>query len=327
MVCDLCHHRCHIAPGCTGVCRVRKNEEGKLVSLVYGECVSLTPDPIEKKPFYHFLPGTLAMSIATAGCNFCCDFCQNCDISQAFRDGNVHIPTTYVEPEKVIRAAKTADCASMAFTYTEPTVFFEYAWDIARLARDAGLANTFVSNGYMTPEAVECIAPYLDAINVDLKCFKEETYRKVMGGGLAGVLETIQALHRAGIWLEITTLLIPGMNDSAEEIRDTAEFIAGVSPDIPWHVSRFFPRYHRLEPEPTPMDTIRSALKAGEEAGLRHLYCGNMPDKRYENTLCHACGATVVAREGYRIRRDDGAIGRCPQCGESCAGVWRLGSP
>ncbi|HUT22796.1 MAG TPA: AmmeMemoRadiSam system radical SAM enzyme [Sumerlaeia bacterium] len=326
VVCDLCHHRCAIAPGKSGVCRARKNEDGRLISLVYGRCAAMNVDPIEKKPLFHFLPGTLSMSVATVGCNFRCEFCQNHSLSQALREGSGHAPGDWVEPEALVRAAVRSRCQSMSFTYSEPTVFFEYALDTARLASEAGLGNCFVSNGFMTPEAVDAIAPCLDAINVDLKSFNPDTYRNVIGGKLEGVLETLKHLHEKKIWVEVTTLLVPGMNDSAKELREIARFVAGLSPDVPWHVSRFHPDYKMTSPPPTPARAVEAALEIGKQEGLRHIYCGNLRDDRRESTWCPACGELLISRAGFFIRSNRlKPGGRCPKCGDVCAGRWEIG--
>ncbi len=323
VVCDLCHHRCVIRDGKVGLCRVRLNQAGRLESRVYGRCVALTPDPIEKKPLFHFLPGTFSLSLATVGCNFTCTFCQNHPLSQFLRDNKGPVPGDWISPEQVVEAALRQQCRSLSFTYTEPTVFFEYAFDIARLAHEKQLATCFVSNGFMTPEAVETIAPYLDAINVDLKSFNPEVYRKIIGGELEGVLETIQCLKAHGIWIEVTTLLIEGMNDSPGEVRQIAEFLANVDPDIPWHVSRFHPQYHMTDRPVTRHESIRQALEIGREVGLRHIYCGNVSDERSESTWCHACGHLLIARSGFSIQKNSlGPGGACPGCGALCAGVW-----
>jgi pyruvate formate lyase activating enzyme len=321
--CDLCHHRCEIASGKVGICHARRNDDGRLVSLVYGECVAMTPDPIEKNPLFHFLPGSFSLSVATVGCNFRCDFCQNSHISQALRERGLDVHAARRTAEEIVDAALAQECESISFTYTEPTVFFEYALDTARLACEAGLANCFVSNGFMTPQAVGMIAPYLHAINVDLKSFREETYREVIGGRLGGVLETLRALRERGVWVEVTTLLIPGMNDSREEIRDIARFLAQLDPGIPWHISRFFPHYKMPRTAPTPIETIEAAVRIGEEEGLRYIYCGNVRDERRESTWCAHCGASLVRRSGYTILQCDvGADGACPSCGRICPGVW-----
>ena len=325
VVCDLCHHRCRIAPGKRGVCRARLNENGRLVSLVYGRCIAMNADPIEKKPLFHFLPGSLSFSVATVGCNFRCSFCQNYLISQSLSEAEGSVPGETVSPDELVRSALKRHCHSISYTYTEPTVFFEYALETAQLATAAGLGNCFVSNGFMTPEAVDAIAPYLDAINVDLKSFNPEVYRKIMGGRLEGVLDTLAYLHKKGIWLEVTTLVVEDMNDSEEEIRQIARFIAGLSRDIPWHVSRFFPQYKMTATPPTAARTIADAVRIGEEEGLRFVYCGNARDERHESTRCAQCGTLLIGRSGYFITtntlKPDGA---CPSCGTQCPGVWRL---
>jgi len=323
VVCDLCHHRCVIREGKVGFCRVRQNRAGRLESLVYGRCVALTPDPIEKKPFFHFLPGTFSLSLATVGCNFTCKFCQNHHLSQFLKDHEGPVPGDWITPDQIVATALRQRCRSLSFTYTEPTVFFEYALDTARLAHEKNLDTCFVSNGFMTPEAVELLAPCLDAINVDLKSFNPDVYRNIIGGKLDGVLETIRCLKAHGIWIEVTTLLIEGMNDSPDELRQIAEFLVGLSPDIPWHVSRFYPQYQMTDRPVTRHESIRQALEIGLEAGLRHIYCGNVSDERSESTWCPDCGALLIARSGFSIRQNAlGPGGTCPRCGVRCAGVW-----
>ena len=324
VVCDLCHHRCRIAPGKTGVCRVRRNEQGKLISLVYGRCIARHVDPIEKKPLFHFLPGSQSYSVATIGCNFRCAFCQNWQISQATAEGAENAPGEPVPPEEIVSDAVRRRCQSISYTYTEPTIFFEYAYDIARQAKDLGLANCFVSNGFMTPEAADTIAPYLDAINVDLKSFNPDVYRKVMGGRLEGVLETIAYLHQKGVWMEVTTLLVPDMNDTPEEIRQIAHFIASVSPDIPWHVSRFYPQYKMASAAPTPIRAMEEAVRIGQEEGLRFIYTGNASDGARESTHCASCGGLLIGRSGFLVTANRlKADGECPACETVCPGVWK----
>ncbi|MBN1868427.1 AmmeMemoRadiSam system radical SAM enzyme [Candidatus Sumerlaeota bacterium] len=321
--CDLCHHRCRIAPGQAGVCRARRNRDGKLESLVYARCIAHNADPIEKKPLFHFLPGTLSFSVATVGCNFRCTFCQNYLISQSLRADSDRIPGEIVEPATLVAEALARQCRSISFTYTEPTVFFEYALDTARLAAEKGLPSCFVSNGFMTRRAVDEISPYLKAINVDLKSFNEETYRREIGGTLSGVLSTIEHLYDKGVWVEVTTLLVPGLNDSREEIRSIARFVAGLSPDIPWHVSRFYPQFQMQDRGPTPTESIWEALEIGREEGLRYVYCGNARDERYESTWCGRCGAPLIDRSGYTILSNRlGPDGLCPECNTPCPGVW-----
>ena len=317
--CRLCAHRCVVAPGKRGVCSVRENRDGRLATLVYGVVVAAHVDPIEKKPLYHFFPGSRALSVATAGCNFRCGFCQNWQISQAPRRKGEGIAGEAFGPEAVVRAAVDQDCRSISYTYTEPTIFFEYAFDTARLGREAGLANNFVTNGYMTAEALETIRPYLDAANVDLKAFKDETYKKICGARLEPVLESIRLMRKLGIWVEVTTLVVPGLNDGAEELAAIARFIASVDPAIPWHISRFHPDYEYTQAPPTPVATLRAAAEAGRKEGLRHIYVGNVPGES-EDTLCAACGFVLIRRRGFSVVGNALRDSRCPSCGAVLAG-------
>lgn len=319
--CNLCGHRCVIAEGKRGVCMVRENRDGTLYSLVYGRVVSVALDPIEKKPLFHFLPGADALSLATVGCNFKCDFCQNYHISQYPRDHGGRIFGERVEPEEVVRQAQNSGARVIAYTYTEPTVFFEFAYDTAKLANSVGIKNVFVTNGYMTREALDEITPYLDGANVDLKSFREETYRRHMGATLQPVLDTIEGMSQRGIWVEVTTLIIPGLNDSDEELRWIAEFIRGVSLDIPWHISRFFPAYKMHSHPPTPISLLVRAWEIGKEAGLNYVYLGNAPGQG-EDTLCPSCGRVLIRRYGFLVEREELSDGRCPQCGAEIAGIW-----
>jgi pyruvate formate lyase activating enzyme len=325
--CALCAHRCLIAPSKAGICAVRENRGGTLVSLVYGAVVAAHVDPIEKKPLYHFLPGSRAFSIATAGCNFRCAFCQNWEISQAPRraDGGIR-GSGELSPEDVVREAKAHDCRSISYTYTEPTVFFEYARDTARLAKAAGLANNFVTNGYMTEEALTAIRPCLDAANVDLKAFKDDTYKRVCGARLEPVLDSIRLMKKLGIWVEVTTLVVPGLNDGDEELAAIARFIAGVDPDIPWHISRFHPDFEYREAPPTPAKTLRAAYEIGRREGLRYLYIGNMPGEA-EDTRCPDCGELLIRRQGFFVARNNLRRGRCPSCGRAIPGVFSSPPP
>lgn len=316
--CDLCAHRCRIPPGKRGICAVRVNHDGRLFTLVYGKAIAAHVDPMEKKPLYHFLPGSLIFSIATAGCNFHCAFCQNWDISQMAKGEHGQITGEPFPPEQVVAAARRAGCRSIAYTYSEPTIFFEYAYDVAQLAHEAGLKNVFVTNGYQTPETIELMQGVIDAANVDLKAFRDATYRAVCGARLQPVLDAIQLMHRAGIWLEVTTLIVPGQNDSDSELRDIARFIASVSHDIPWHISRFHPDYRMLDRAATPRGALMRAAEIGKEEGLRYIYVGNLPGTGHEDTHCPACGRTVIHRMGYSVRND--LKGNCcPQCGTSLA--------
>ena len=312
--CDLCAHRCRIPPGKAGICAVRANEGGELYTLVYGRAITAHVDPMEKKPLYHFLPGSLIFSIATAGCNFHCAFCQNWDISQMSKGPHGQIGGDFFAPDQVVAAARRTNCRSIAYTYSEPTIFFEYAYDVALLAHKAGLRNVFVTNGYQTPETVALMKGVIDAANVDLKAFRDATYRKVCGARLQPVLDAIRLMHEAGIWVEVTTLVVPGQNDSPTELRDIAHFIAGVSPDMPWHISRFHPDYKMLNLEPTPRDTLLRAAEIGKEEGLRYVYVGNLPGTGYEDTHCPSCGRAVIRRYGYSVRSELHGD-KCPQCG------------
>jgi pyruvate formate lyase activating enzyme len=323
--CFLCAHECRIRPGRTGVCGVRENREGTLYTLVYGEVVALNVDPIEKKPLFHFLPGSQAFSIATVGCNLRCRFCQNADISQASRGKGWSVHGEPLAPERAVELALEYKCASIAYTYTEPTIFMEYALAIAPLAVEAGLANVFVTNGFMTPQAREAIGPYLHAANVDLKAFRDHYYRELCGARLQPVLDTIQDLYRRGVETEVTTLIVPEENDSPDELGDIAGFLASISPDIPWHLSRFFPTYRLTERPPTPLETLRRAAEIGRNAGLRYVYLGNVPGEP-EDTLCPQCEAPVIRRTMYQTTVEEEAD-RCPACAARLPVVTAVHTP
>jgi len=287
--------------------------------LVYGCPVSTAVDPIEKKPLFHFLPGTATYSLATVGCNFSCSFCQNAEISQLPVDQG-RIVGRLMTPSQVVAAAQATGCRSISYTYTEPTIFYEYARDCARLASEAGLKNVFVTNGYMTAETLNDIDGDLHAANVDLKSFSDRFYRSLAGARLKPVLDSIKRLHAMGVWTEVTTLLIPGYNDGDDELRSLAEFLVSVSPDIPWHVSRFWPTYRLLDVPPTPVTAVEKAVGIGKEAGLRYVYGGNVPGHSSESTVCPECGAVVIERAGNSLRKDRTAGGCCPDCGSRIAG-------
>lgn len=320
--CRLCSHRCRVPEGAAGFCGVRENRGGTLHTLVYGLLVAQNVDPIEKKPLFHFLPGSFSYSVATAGCNFRCAHCQNFQISQVQRDEG-KIPGRFVSPEEVVREARGARCASISYTYTEPTVYFEYALDCMKLARKGDLRNAFVTNGYMTSDAIEAALPYLDAANVDLKAMRDSFYRDVCGARLEPVLESIRTLWERGVWLEVTTLIIPHRNDSAEELRDIARFLVSVSPDVPWHVSGFYPTYHLTAEPPTPVSTLDRARAIGLEEGLRYVYMGNRPGRGGEETRCPGCGRVVLERLGFSVVASALASGgTCAGCGAHIPGVW-----
>ncbi|WP_305041718.1 AmmeMemoRadiSam system radical SAM enzyme [Geoalkalibacter sp.] len=320
--CGLCRFRCLIAEGRRGICGVRENRQGVLYTLVYGRSVAENVDPIEKKPLFHFYPASLSFSVATVGCNFRCLHCQNYQISQLPRDHQQAIAGYPLEPAEIVRRARASGCRSIAYTYTEPTVFFEYAYDTAVLAHQAGLKNIFVTNGYTTPEALAAIAPYLNGANVDLKGFSEEFYREVVGATLHGVLDTLREYRRLGIWIEVTTLIIPGRNDRPGELRKLAGFIADeLGGDTPWHVTAFYPTYKLRDVPPTPVASLRKARKIGLEAGLRYVYTGNIPGEPGENTLCPGCGEVLIERRGFRLGQVRLDHGRCTGCGLPVPGV------
>jgi len=279
--CQTCHHRCRIPPFKRGICGVRENQKGKLFLLVYGRVIAENIDPIEKKPLYHFMLGTKSLSIATVGCNLRCLWCQNFDISQCTKSNldRTEITTSRgieMEPEQIVQDAQKYQCPSISYTYTEPTIFLEFALDTMELAQKKGLKNIWVSNGYMTLEALDLITPYLDAINVDLKGFNEKNYHKFSGARLQPVLDNIREIHRRGIHLEVTTLIIPGINDDEDELQNIVKFLAGVSKNIPWHISRFFPHHKMLEVPVTPLETLKKAQALGKKAGLQYIHLGNV---------------------------------------------------
>jgi pyruvate formate lyase activating enzyme len=320
--CYLCAHGCVIDPHKRGICMVRENRDGVLYSLVYGKIISQNVDPIEKKPLFHFLPGSRSYSIATVGCNFQCEHCQNYEISQWPRVEKKEIPGREVTPADIVAGARDSGCASISYTYTEPTIFGEFAYDTAVLARQEGIRNVFVSNGFMTEKSAAILGKVLDADNIDLKSFSDSFYRKTCKARLQPVLDTIERMKELGVWLEVTTLIIPGLNDADQELKELAGFIKEVGPDIPWHVSAFYPTYKMLNRPRTPAQTLRRARQIGLEAGLRYVYTGNIPGEDGEKTFCYACGALVIDRFGYTIRHNHLKDGRCGQCGAVIDGVW-----
>ncbi|MEW6218400.1 MAG: AmmeMemoRadiSam system radical SAM enzyme [Thermodesulfobacteriota bacterium] len=320
--CRLCHHHCHIKDGRRGLCGVRENRGGTLYTLVYGRTVSENPDPIEKKPLFHFQPGSRSYSIATVGCNFFCEHCQNYQISQYPHTKGADIIGGERTPEEIVAAAIRARCQSVCFTYVEPTIFYEFAYDCAQAARAQGLANVFVSNGYMGPEVTRHLAPVLGGINIDIKAFTERFYKEVCKAKLAPVLDNVRLMHELGVWVEITTLVIPGWNDSEAELRDIARFVKGVDPAMPWHVSAFHPTYRMTDRPRTPVATVRRAWEIGREEGLRFVYEGNVPGAGGENTTCPACGETLVERLGFSVLANRLQEGRCFACRERIEGIW-----
>jgi pyruvate formate lyase activating enzyme len=325
--CRLCAHLCVVHEGRKGVCLVRENVGGKLYTRVYGRIVSANVDPVEKKPLFHFFPGSSAFSIATTGCNYRCHWCQNWQISQAEREEHTIAGSQLATPEELVAAAVRAGCRSIAYTYTEPTIFFEYAYDTAELAHHAGIANVFVTNGYMTGEALETIKPFLNGANVDLKAFKDETYRKLVGARLQPVLDSLVRMKEAGIWVEVTTLVITDLNDSDQELEQIATFVHDeLGPETPWHVSRYHPTYKYNAP-PTPVDRLARAWHIGQEIGLHYVFVGNVPSSLLprgvdgESTYCHNCHALLIKRWGYSIHQNRVRNGGCPDCGTTVAGV------
>lgn len=314
--CNVCAHRCTILSDKRGICGVRENKDGKLYTLVYGKACAEHADPIEKKPLFHFLPGTNSLSVATVGCNFRCLHCQNAEISQMPHQTG-KIEGFDLSPEKVIEDAKKFGCQSISYTYTEPTIFMEYALDCMKLAKKEGLKNNWVTNGYMTKETLELIAPYLDAANVDLKFFRDDLYVKTSGAKLQPVLDSLKLMEKLDIWVEVTTLLIPGYTDQGAQLEDMAEFIKQeLGERTPWHITRFYPVYKMTDVPPTPSDLIDKAYGIGKKIGLKYVYTGNVLGDERENTYCPKCGELAIKRSGYEIGRFD-KEGKCEKCGEN----------
>jgi len=317
--CRACAHFCKISPSKKGICGVRENIEGVLNTLVYARPVAVNIDPIEKKPLFHFLPGSSSYSIATVGCNFKCGFCQNWQISQVSGESAPGFGSELL-PEKVVSQAKSSGAKSISYTYTEPVVFFEYAYDTAKLAKKQGLKNVFVTNGYITKEALKAISPYLNAANVDLKSFREEFYVKNCAAHLAPVLESIKLMKELGVWIELTTLVIPGENDSEDELKDIAGFIAKVGREVPWHISRFSPCYKFKDYSPTPVETLRKAYNIGKQAGLKYVYLGNVLEGA--STYCPGCNKALIKRSLFDLVEKNIKKGKCSFCGARLDGVF-----
>lgn len=323
--CYACAHRCLIRDGRRGICQVRYNRGGVLY-VPHGYVAALQVDPIEKKPFFHVTPGADALSFGMLGCDFRCDFCQNWLTSQALRDDAAGASPRPVSAERLVELALEHGASAVASTYNEPLITTEWAVDVFKQARQAGLRTLYISNGNATPEALEYLAPHLDAYKIDLKTMRDATYRKIIGGVLQHVLDSIQRVHDLGIWLEVVTLIIPGMNDSSEELWDAARFLRSVSPDIPWHVTGFYPTYKMTDRGSTPAGTLVRAAEIGVEAGLNYVYAGNRPGhtRSWEDTRCPSCQATLVRRRGFAVIQNRvTSEGTCPQCGTRIAGLWR----
>ena len=318
--CKLCAHRCTIRDGNLGICQVRENIGGELFTLAYGNLIAQHVDPIEKKPLFHVMPGSKAYSIATPGCNFRCEWCQNWEISQMPRI--MTLPESErVMPESIVHAALRTECEIIAYTYTEPTIFFEYSLNVAKLAKENGLKNVYITNGFMTPEALDMISPYLDAANVDIKTFKDETYRHLMGGKLEPVLETCRKMKELGIWLEVTTLIVPGINDDQMELQALASFIVNeLGSETPWHLSRFYPQYKMNDRQPTRDSILYETKVKGEDLGLYYIYTGNIG--RENDTKCKQCGNVLIHRTWYDLHMNGiNHEGRCTQCGTILDGL------
>jgi len=325
VLCQACAQSCKLEEGEYGICSVRKVENGELKLLVYGLAAAVNVDPVEKKPMFHFLPRTTAFSVGTVGCNFACKFCQNADISQYPQEHEHKIVGQELPPERIVELAQEYGCSSIAYTYNEPIVFFEYTYDTAKLAHEKGLKNIYVTSGYETKKAIDLLAPYIDGMNIDIKGFTNTFYEEICGAKLKPVLEAVKYAHEKGIWIEITTLLIPGKNDSDKEIRDIARFIAELDTAIPWHLSAFHPTYKMTDVERTPASTLRRAYAIAQQEGLKYVYVGNIDDEDHESTYCPGCHERVIDRSGHIGQYVTNTLdkeGRCPHCGYRLEGVW-----
>ncbi len=320
--CRLCSHACVIGSGKRGLCEVRENRDGVLETLVYGRLIAASDDPIEKKPLFHLMPGSRSFSIATVGCNFKCRFCQNADIAQMPADRDGTIMGDLATPHQVVMKAQRRGCASIAYTYTEPTIFFEFACDTAQLANDRGIKNVFVTNGFMSAEALDRVSPWLDAANVDLKAYSNHFYKRQCGARLEPVKQTLRRMKALKVWVEVTTLIIPGLNDDSVELSRLAAFIANdLGSETPWHVSRFHPTYRLTDRSATPVATLVRAREIGMAAGLKYVYTGNIPGEGGENTICPGCGQIVIARRGFQVMDNQVRKGLCSGCGAVIHGI------
>jgi len=325
--CQACHNQCFISDKKIGICGVRQNINGNLYLLVYGKAISVNIDPVEKKPLFHFLPGQKAFSLGTLGCNFACDFCQNWEISQAPKPFDKAESIKYWgedwSPEKIVNYCKKNNIPIIAYTYNEPTIWAEYALDTMKLGKKEGIKNIWVSNGFMKEKTLDLIAPYLDAINIDLKSFSEDFYQKICKGRLEPVKENIKKIWKMGIWIEVTTLIIPGLNDSEKELKQIAKFLVKISKDLPWHISAFYPCYKMLTQAPTSEEILISACKIGKKAGLRYVYTGNIPNSNYESTYCPKCNSLIIERWGMEVLENNLKNGKCPKCNTKIQGIWK----
>lgn len=321
--CLACGHRCKVLPGRDGVCRVRFNRDGEL-RVPHGYVAALAVDPIEKKPFYHVLPGSSALSFGMFGCDLHCGYCQNWVTSQTLKDDRAVAEPTFVTPERIVALALEHDCPVLTSTYNEPLITAEWALAVFKQGRAQGLRGSFVSNGHATPEALEYLRQHFDLLKIDLKSFSDKSYRQ-LGGTLANVLDTIRRAKQMNFWVEIVTLLVPGLNDSDDELKSLAGFIAGVSPEIPWHVTAFHPDYRMQEPPRTTVDTLLRAYEHGRAAGLLFCYPGNLPGRvgDREHTHCPGCNTLLIERRGFQVLANHLRDGHCPSCAQAIPGVWR----
>ena len=319
IVCNLCQHSCQLKEGQVGICGVNQNVEGSLKTLVYGHPIAVHVDPVEKKPLYHLLPNSKVLSFGTVGCNFKCPFCQNWDISQS-KEINENIE---VSPEQMVQLAIEHGARSIAYTYNEPTIFYPYAKDIGIIAKEKGIKNIFVSNGFESKEMVDDMATWVDAANIDLKSWDDAYYKKVLKGGLEEVKETLRRLVANGIWVEVTTLLIEGENDSDSDLREMAAFIANdLGTHVPWHLSAFYPNYKMTDHPSTALATLKRAEAIGKDAGLKYIYLGNVGAD--SPTRCHHCDTILITRNGYGVTENRiGEHGECPVCSSIIEGVWK----
>ncbi|MBF0216826.1 MAG: AmmeMemoRadiSam system radical SAM enzyme [Candidatus Omnitrophica bacterium] len=321
--CELCPFRCFLPEGSRGLCKVRMNSGGELRTLVYAQPISVHIDPIEKKPVYHMLPGSRIFSLATVGCNLKCSFCQNWEISQTYPEqAGKH--AEILSPKEIVDAAIRNKCGSIAYTYSEPVVFYEYVLDIAKLAKEKGLRNVMVSAGYINPEPLKKLAPYMDVVKIDLKGFNERFYRKVTGGDLKYVLAALKELHELGVMVEVVNLVVPGLNDDIEEIERMCKWLyENMGPDTPVFFSKFTPQYRLANLPATPIETLEKARKIAMTAGLKYVYIGNVSGHPAENTYCPKCGKTLIRRYGYSIQEKNMKNGACGTCGEKIPGIWK----
>ncbi|MCU0639324.1 MAG: AmmeMemoRadiSam system radical SAM enzyme [Candidatus Krumholzibacteria bacterium] len=321
--CLLCPHSCTIPPGGRGKCGVRENVDGSLYSLVYGRPCSMHLDPIEKKPFFHVMPGTSAFSLSTVGCNMTCRFCQNWQISRAKPED---IEAGYAGPDEIVERALSVSAGSIAFTYGEPVVFFEYMYDIACAAREKGLRSLVVTNGYCSIEAIKKLCGRVDAVKIDLKAFDDAYYKRICGGSLKPVLDSLVEVRKAGVWLEIVYLVVPTLNDGRGEIGAMSRWIISeLGPDVPVHFSRFFPQYRLTNLPPTPVSSLEAARKICIGEGARYVYIGNAALAEAESTYCHACGRMIISRKGHMVTGTEMSGGKCNHCGAVIPGIWREG--